>query len=78
MCGRVGHAHVGVLVDHVAFGFAGLAAGGGEADAAFGVVATVLRAHAEGVVSALQLLASHLVHVPELQLVLPLNVELGA
>ena len=75
-CG-VGHAHVGVLVDHVAFGFAGLAAGGGEADAAFGVVAAVLHAHPDGVVAALQLFGGHLVHVPELQLVLPFDVELG-
>ena len=30
MRGGVGHAHVGVLVDHVAVGFASLAAGGGQ------------------------------------------------
>ena len=76
--GGVGHAHIGVFVDHVAVGFAGLAAGGGEADSALGVVAAVLHTHADGVVAALEFFAGHLVHVPELELVLPLNIKLDA
>ena len=74
---RVRHTHIGILINHIAVSLTGCAAGRGEADAAFGVVAAVLHAHADGVVASLQLFAGHLVHVPELKLVFPLDVELG-